>query len=194
MQERCLLRWTSFSSEFQASATSFITQQKPVDIQNTTVCDENMQKSSRGAFMCLRQAERGSKLQSESAQPDEQSTHTHSADKVCVCFTAVTSLHTLKLFVSAFKVCVCVCVFAALWGRRNWCWVFVLKLLAENQTASVSLPHESVLTVDTVIYFVLFFFIIFCRGNTFTHLGVFLFKVPYVLTCYGWWPYVHLKY
>lgn len=52
-----------------------------------------------------------------------------------------------------------------------------------NQT--VSLPYESVLKVDTIIYSFCFSYF-FCRGDTFTHLGVLLFKVPYVLTCYGW--------
>lgn len=71
--------------------------------------------------------------------------------------------------------------------------LFVLTLVMERQrqdqciqTLSVSLPYESVLKVDTIIYSFFFFFHNCCRGDTFTHLGVLLFKVPYVLTCYGW--------
>lgn len=56
--------------------------------------------------------------------------------------------------------------------------------LITSRLFSVSLPYESVLKVESIIYsFFSYFF--FCRGDT-DHLGVLLFKVPYVLTCYGW--------
>lgn len=54
------------------------------------------------------------------------------------------------------------------------------------QTLSVSLPYESVLKVETTIYSFFLSFFCCCRGDA--HVGVILFKIPYVLTCYGWWP------
>ena len=113
--------------------------------------------------------------------------------------TVHTNTHTHQIFVSVFRVCLCVFSALILWvyksqtdvfstslnededSTKAWMWhepvlilngetdvtpltCFVfLMLLTENQTVSESLPYESVLKVETIIYSFFFLFFFFFR-------------------------------